>query len=160
MKRATFINFTKEPFTVHWDGRAKTVEPGEKLENLNEAVAKVFAKHLANKVLLEQGHERAMSPKKPKEVSRFMEVFNKAFIPEGSGQEYDSKTGLPMDDQDRRSPEQISMEEPSMNIHTTEQKPKVSADPYDANAQDPVGPGGKPQVIGEIEEEVFEGKEE
>lgn len=162
MKRATFINFTDKPFTVHWDGRATEVPAGEKLEGLNENVARVFAKHLANKVLLEQDQERSMSPKKPEQDAKFMKVFNKAFIEEGSGREFDAVTGLPIKEgQHKKSPDQISMEQPSMNIHTVEQKKQANADPYDANAQEPVGPGGKPQVVGEIvaDEDTFEGKE-
>jgi len=155
MKYATFHNFTSKPFTGYWNGKAYTFQPGAKKMHLNENLARHFAKHLANQVLTESGKETFTSPKRPLDVPEFMEVFNKAFILEGHGEEVDSETGLPVDEVNGRMPDQ-----PSMNIRTA---PRVPVDPYDANANQAVGPGGAPQIIGsategEDDEDSFEGK--
>jgi hypothetical protein len=141
MKYATFYNYTNEPFTGYWNGKAYTFKPGQKKEHLNEGIASHFAKHLANEVLTKSGKETYTSPKKPQDVPVFMEVFNKAFIPEGSGEELDPETGLASDEQ--------KINQPSMDINVI---PRKVIDPYDAKSQPAVGPGSKPQVIGEIDD--------
>lgn len=158
MRYATFFNFTSKPFTGYWNGKPYTFQPGAKKIHLNEEIARHFAKHLSNQVLTENGKETFTSPKKPLEVPEFMEVFNKAFILEGHGEEVDAETGLPVDEVNGRSSE---LDQPSMNIRTS---PRQPIDPYDANANQTTGPGAQPQVIGGgdagDDEESFEGKGE
>jgi len=79
MKTALFFNFTSEPFTGYWDGKGKTFKPGQKAY-MPEFLARHYAKHLANKVLLSEGKENSTSPKFPEQVPDFMEIFNKACI--------------------------------------------------------------------------------
>lgn len=88
MKTALFFNFTSNPFTGYWDGKPKTFKPGEKVY-MPEYLAKHYAKHLTNKVLLEQGKETATSPKFPEQVPQFMEIFNQACILEDESEEQD-----------------------------------------------------------------------
>ena len=82
MKSALFVNFTLNSFTGHWDGKPQTFAPGQKV-SMPEYLARHFAKHLANKVLLESknvNNESYTSPKNPEQVPAFMELFNKACI--------------------------------------------------------------------------------
>lgn len=79
MKTALFFNFTDKPFTGYWDGKPKTFKPGTKVY-MPQYLAEHYAKHLTNKVLLEQGKETSTSPKFPKQVPEFMNVFKKACI--------------------------------------------------------------------------------
>ena len=81
MKQALFYNFTSKPFIGYWDGKAKTFAPGAK-QYMEEWRARHYAKHLTNKVLLEQGKENSTSPKFPEQVPDFMEIFNKCCIVE------------------------------------------------------------------------------
>lgn len=74
-----FFNFTSKPFTGYWNGKPKTFKPDEK-KYMPEYLARHFAKHLTNQVLIEAGKETSTSPKFPEQVPEFMEVFNKAFI--------------------------------------------------------------------------------
>lgn len=154
MRYATFLNFTGKPFTAYWNGRPYTFQPGQKKEHLNESIAEHFAKHLANQVLTEKGKEQYCSPKRPADVPQFMEVFNKAFIIESDGQEFDAETGLSIDGNGRQEqPDEIGMNvrvKPAIPIGRT-------IDPYDANSQTQLGPDEKPQIIGTAEEDAFEG---
>ena len=77
-RTAMFFNFTKKPFTGYWNGKPKTFNPGEK-KFMPEYLARHFAKHLTNQVLIDAGKETSTSPKFPEQVPEFMEVFNKAF---------------------------------------------------------------------------------
>jgi hypothetical protein len=160
MRYATFINFTTSDFVAYWNGRPYNFKPGQKKEHLNEAIARHFAKHLANQVLQDGSivdGEKYTSPKKPDEVPKFMEIFNKAFKIEGEGGEVDAETGLPIGNQDSGAG-QPDQDEPSMSIQT---KTRKVIDPYDATSQkEVVGPGTTPQVVGELsgdEEDNFEG---
>ncbi len=81
MKIALFHNFTEETFVCSWDGKKHTFKPGQK-KYMQEYLARHFAKHLTNQVLIENGKENYTSPKKPEEVPQFMEIFNKAFFME------------------------------------------------------------------------------
>lgn len=77
MKTAIFHNFTKEPFVGYWDGKKRTFAPGaQKL--LPAYLAEHYATHLTNKVLIERGDITSTSPKKPDQVPKFMELFEKA----------------------------------------------------------------------------------
>lgn len=127
-----FHNFTDKPFTGYWNGRAYTFKPGTK-KYYDRLIARHFAKHLTNQVLIEQGKERATSPKKPDEVPEFMNIFHKAFLVEEVSPEDDLDIGPGVDP-----------DEPSMNIRT---QPRQTVDPYDASAAPQAGPAGPPQVI-------------
>lgn len=78
MRIAFFTNFSDEPFTGYWNGKPRTFKPGE-TKPLPDYLAQHYAKHLTNRELLKKGKETATSPKKPKDVPDFMELFNKAF---------------------------------------------------------------------------------
>lgn len=81
MKTALFTNFSTTPFTGYWNGRGKTFAPGQS-SYMPDYLAAHFAKHLTNRELLAKGLERSTSPKKPEEVSEFMELFNQAYTPD------------------------------------------------------------------------------
>lgn len=89
MKTALFINFTSEPFTGYWNGKAKVFAAGQSVY-MPDYLAKHFAKHLANRELLKMGKERDTSPKIKIRADgteyydnlSFMEVFDQAYKPE------------------------------------------------------------------------------
>jgi len=81
MKSAQFTNFSTETFTGYWDGKAKMFAPGKSMY-MGDYLAQHFAKHLTNRELLKLGKERSTSPKRPNDVPEFMELFNKAYLPE------------------------------------------------------------------------------
>jgi hypothetical protein len=124
MTNATFFNWSDEAFTGYWDGKPKTFAPGAK-QLMPAWLAEHFAKHLTNRELLKQGKDTATSPKFPEQVPAFMELFNKAFIPdaasagEGSIDEIISSA---------------SVEEPSMNITSKDQTPIQTGSPAAAQA--------------------------
>lgn len=93
MKQALFFNFTNKPFTGYWDGKPTTFKAGEK-KYMEEWRARHFAKHLTNKVLLEQGKESATSPKFPEQVPDFINIFNKACIVEPDQEENQDESDL------------------------------------------------------------------
>ncbi len=87
MKTAFFTNFLDKPFTFKWSGKPRTFKAGE-TKLMEESLARHFAKHLTNMVLLERksdgslvipGGENYTSPKFPEQVPQFMDIFNKAF---------------------------------------------------------------------------------
>ncbi len=80
-RQALFFNFTNKEFIGYWDGKAKRFAPGAK-QYMEEWRARHYAKHLTNKVLLEQGKENSTSPKFPEQVPDFINLFNKACIVE------------------------------------------------------------------------------
>ena len=90
MKTALFTNFSNEEFTGFWNGKGKKFAPGQSVY-MPDYLAKHFAKHLTNRELLKKGLERDTSPKikvKPDgteyiENVNFMELFNKAYTPDG-----------------------------------------------------------------------------
>jgi hypothetical protein len=88
MKTALFFNWTNKPFTGYWDGKPKTIKAGQK-EYMPEYLARHFAKHLTNFVLIEKGMDNYTSPKFPEQVPAFMDLFNKAFILEDDAAEQD-----------------------------------------------------------------------
>ena len=91
--QALFFNFTDKPFIGYWDGKAKTFAPGAK-QYMEEWRARHYAKHLTNQVLLEEGKENSTSPKFPKQVPEFMEIFNKACIIEENQPEDQDESDL------------------------------------------------------------------
>lgn len=95
MKTALFVNFSTEAFTGSWDGRTKTFEPGQQLY-MPDYLARHLALGLTNRELIKLGKERATSPKFPEQVPDFMELFNKACIPEPDEEEIfgEDKNGL------------------------------------------------------------------
>lgn len=111
--QALFFNFTDKPFIGYWDGKAKTFKPGAK-QYMEEWRARHYAKHLTNKVLLEQGKENSTSPKFPEQVPDFMNIFNKACIIE-KNQDEDQDSGDLIDKQ----------HEATMNVPAPKSKGKV-----------------------------------
>lgn len=91
MKVALFHNFTDKLFTGYWNGKAKTFKPGSQ-RYLPDYLARHYAKHLTNQVLLEEGKETMTSPKFPDQVPDFMAIFNKIYIPqEGDDEDSDEE---------------------------------------------------------------------
>ena len=90
MKTALFTNFTDKEFIGHWDGKPRPYPPG-KSEYMPDYIAKHFAKHLTNQALINLGQEQKVSPRKPEDVPEFMELFNKAYIPDETADEIGSK---------------------------------------------------------------------
>jgi len=92
MKTALFTNFTDQDFVGYWDGKPKRFTPGQTLY-MPDYLAQHFAKHLANRELLRKDAngnliypdgEKMTSPKFPEQVPMFMDLFNKAYIPDES----------------------------------------------------------------------------
>lgn len=136
-QNATFHNFTSEPFTGYWNGKPKTFRPGERV-HMSAPLAEHFAKHLTNKVLMGMGgiNETYTSPKNPAQVPVFMDIFRKAFIPDGKQVEEGS-----VDDEISKSVE------PSMDIEVKKPE-RIDQGPAAALAEeDAVGPGSEPQII-------------
>lgn len=79
MTTALFHNFTDKEFIGHWNGKAKRFAPGAK-KYMEAYLAEHFAKHLTNKILIDRGDFQYTSPKKPEQVPKFMDLFNKACI--------------------------------------------------------------------------------
>lgn len=133
-QNATFHNFTSEPFTGYWNGKPKTFRPGEQV-HMSAPLAEHFAKHLTNKVLMGMGgiNETYTSPKNPGQVPVFMDIFRKAFIPDGKQVEEGS-----VDDVIAASVQ------PSMDI---EVKKPETIDQGPAAALAAEGPGDEPQII-------------
>lgn len=136
-QNATFHNFDSEPFTGYWNGKPKTFRPGEKV-HMSSPLAEHFAKHLTNKILMRLGgkYETYTSPKNPGQVPEFMDIFRKAFIPDGKQVEEGS-----VDDEIAKSVE------PSMDIEV--KKPEtIDQGPAAAlAAEDAAGPGEEAQII-------------
>ena len=86
MKVAKFVNFTSHEFVVYWNGKAKKFAPGQS-RYMEDGIVQHHAKHLTNKVLLEKGKEMMTSPKDPKQVPDFMELFNQAYIPQDDSED-------------------------------------------------------------------------
>lgn len=90
MKTALFVNFTDREFIGYCDGKGKKFLPGQSLY-MPDYLAKHFAKHLVNRELLRTdsngnyihpGGDKMTSPKFPEQAPVFMELFNKAYIPD------------------------------------------------------------------------------
>ncbi len=146
-KTALFTNFTDKEFIGYWDGKPKKFAPGQSLY-MPDYLAKHFAKHLTNRELLRvdtQGNalhkngEKMTSPKFPEQVPVFMELFNKAYIPDDTEESTEVKSELDM-----------QIEVTNRNIENTKSSDK----------QDPT----QPQVIippdfeDNDDEESFKGK--
>ena len=137
MTNATFHNFTSEAFVGYWDGKPKTFQPGERV-HMPAYLAEHFAKHLTNKELIRKGakYETYTSPKNPGQVPEFMDIFRKAFIPDGKPIEAGS-----VDDEIAKATI------PSMDIQV-EKPQRIDQGPAAALAEeDAVGPGDAPQII-------------
>jgi len=137
--RYVFHNFTEAPFTGYWNGKPYTFKSGAK-QAYPHLIARHFAKHLTNQVLTDSKKEEYTSPKKPDQVPVFMDIFHKAFIVEEIAVE---------DNLEIREGDEYSNDEPSMNVKPI---PRQPIDQFDANATPQTGPGGKPQVIGKVED--------
>lgn len=148
MQNATFHNFSIEAFTGYWNGKPKTFKAGERVY-MPAYLAEHFAKHLANRELIRIGKETYTSPKFPRQVPIFMEMFNKAFIADGvveGGNEIDSEIAR-------------AKAEPSMNVEVKKpanidegpaaaQKALADKSPEkELDTDNPTGPGKEAQVI-------------
>lgn len=96
MRNAIFRNFTDKPFVGYWNGRPRTFKPGSETF-MEEGLARHFAKHLANHVLLTEPdrekrkkNESYTSPKNPEQVPAFYELFSKAFELDAAEEEMDA----------------------------------------------------------------------
>ncbi len=143
MKSALFTNFSTQEFVGYWDGKGKKFGPGQSLY-MPEYLARHFAKHLANRELLEgaktnPGLERCTSPKRPDDVPEFMALFNRAFTPDET--EIDLTGG--------KDPVEIQMEVANRN------RPQMNAAPEAEEV-----PTGASMVIQTPadDEDAFEGK--
>ncbi len=117
MKLALFHNFTDKSFTGYWDGKPKTFKAGEK-KMLPLYLAEHYAKHLVNSVLISQGQYNATSPKKPREVPLFWDLFQKACIIQDDENEVS-------EDEAVAQAESKKEETPSMNIKTKSREPQI-----------------------------------
>lgn len=79
MKTALFVNIDSKSFTGYWNGKPRTFKPGESAP-LPEYLARHFAKHLTNSILIGKGLEKSTSPKFPEQVPQFMEVFKQCCL--------------------------------------------------------------------------------
>lgn len=178
MANATFHNFSDEPFTGYWNGKPKTFKAGERVY-MPGYLAEHFAKHLTNRELIKQGKETYTSPKFPIQVPLFMELFNKAFIPDAPKKgesEIDSEIaranaerGVPSMNIEVKKPEPVEQGPAAAQAAMANAKapeeleiPETGdADQFDANAAPQFGPGKASTVIGSAEgddeESSFEG---
>jgi len=78
-KTALFHNFTTKDFVGYWDGKAKRFPAGSK-KYMPDYLAMHYAKHLTNSILIEKGEFTSTSPKSPKDVPLFKELFDRACI--------------------------------------------------------------------------------
>lgn len=116
MKTALFFNFTDKPFTGYWDGKPKTFKPGDKVY-MPQYLAEHYAKHLTNKVLLEEGKETSTSPKYPEQVPQFMEIFNKACIVEDETEDQDeAQLATDVTNRNHTAPKTSTDNEPSQLV--------------------------------------------
>ena len=152
---ATFHNFSSESFTGYWDGRPKTFKAGDRVY-MPAYLAEHFAKHLANRELIRAGKESYTSPKFPRQVPQFMEVFNKAFIPEAAVEGEDAldreiasaraSKGEPSMNINVKKPENIDEGPAAAQAVLAERQAPEELDIHDAHTQT-TGPGREPQVI-------------
>lgn len=165
MKTALFTNFTDTEFVGYWDGKAKKFPPGSSVY-MPDYLARHFAKHLTNRELLrtdEAGNlvykdgDKMTSPKKPEDVPQFMELFNKAFMPDEMDELGDKKDDIDTLISVANKNRGKTVE--STNVATPSDNPRASRPPVPATEQDP----NEPQYINgpeddEDDEESFEGK--
>ena len=112
MKTALFTNFTDKEFIGYWDGKARKFTPGES-KYMPDYLAQHFARHLTNRVLIEKGLERATSPKFPEQIPEYMQIFNKAYIPDTSEELGENKkTELDIDIEVANKNKEIPQEKP------------------------------------------------
>lgn len=78
MKTALFKNITNKPFIGFWDGKGKKYEGGA-TKLLPEYLARHYATHLTNQILIEKKEYTSTSPKFPEQVPKFMEIFNQCY---------------------------------------------------------------------------------
>lgn len=127
-RQALFFNFTEKPFTGYWDGKAKTFKPGAK-QYMEEWRARHYAKHLTNKVLLEQGKENSTSPKFPEQVPDFINLFNKAcIIEEDQDENQDASDLIDKQHEERNVPASKSKKVPTV---VDKEEPQIIKSPDD-----------------------------
>lgn len=117
-KSAIFHNFTTKKFIGYWNGKPKEFLPGQRA-SMPEGLARHFAKHLTNEILLTSGKpadENYTSPKFPEQVPRFMEIFSKCFQLENDSEDIDLQVQM-LDE---------TKKEPSMNIDVVHPEPVLN----------------------------------
>lgn len=126
-RTALFFNFTNKEFIGYWDGKPHKFAAGQK-KYLPEWLARHFAKHLTNQVLIETGKENYTSPKKPEQVPQFMEVFNKAFFLEPD-QEDQSDLDNEIDIANRNQPSSFLPPSPKPKTQVDNKEPQTVLPP-------------------------------
>ncbi|OGM06046.1 hypothetical protein A2125_01495 [Candidatus Woesebacteria bacterium GWB1_43_5] len=176
MKTALFVNFTNQEFIGYWDGKGRTYPPGAS-EYMPDYLAQHYAKHLTNRELLRttldgtlihKGGDKMTSPKKPEDTPLFMELFNKAYIPDDIddiGNKRDDLDSL-IGSANKNRADKIAKVEAKIKDAPPISSPRQAKPQEDENfakpkGQDPIGP----QVVlpadwNEIDEEEgsFQGK--
>ena len=122
MKNVTFVNISNKPFTSYYDGKPNTFKAGQSLM-MPDYLAKHFAKHLTNQILLERGHETHTSPKFPEQVPLFWALYKQIYI-------------------DNDAPEKTEAE---AQIEAANNVPSTSVPA--------TGPGKEAQIIGSVDDE-------
>lgn len=168
MKTALFVNFTEETFTGYWDGKPKKFEPGQSVY-MPDYLANHFAKHLVNRELLRKDRsgnllypdgEKFTSPKKPEDAPLFMELFNKAYIPddeEDMGSTNDDIDALiKVANKNRKNPQQPTSS--NSPVLSDQEKPKPSTNQNPNEPQIIVSPDFDDDDEDDDAEESFKGK--
>lgn len=122
MKNVTFINISNKPFTGYYDGKPHTFKAGQSLM-MPDYLAKHFAKHLTNQILLERGKETATSPKFPDQVPDFKNLFDQIYIDNDAPEKTEAEAQI-----------EAANNVPSMSVPVT-------------------GPGKEAQIIGSVDDE-------
>jgi len=153
---ALFTNFSNEEYTGYYDGKPRTFAPGESLY-MPDYLARHYAKHLVNRELLRRlpdgrpvypDGEKMTSPKFPKQVPLFMELFNKAYVIDGSDELGQGETS-------NDAEEAVIASVNKNKTRTSTRKPKAKAESKKQNPDEP-------QIVVpadfDEDEEEFEGK--
>lgn len=165
MKTALFNNFTDTEFIGYWDGKGKKFAPGVSVY-MPDYLARHFAKHLVNRELLRtdaagnliyKDGDKMTSPKKPEDVPIYMELFNKAFIPDDMEEMGDKKDDI--DTLISVANKNRGKTVDTQNVAGQNENARVARPSAPSTEQDP----NEPQYIegptdDEDEEDSFEGK--
>ena len=170
MKIAFFNNITDKEFVGYWNKKAYKFASGEK-RPMPLYLAEHFGKHLTNQILTSQGKELYCSPKKPREVAEFWNLFTQICLVEDNAQEMDdaemqmamasqiTKQSQPSSNIDVKPSQMIN---PLGITESRQPSSREEEDKFDAHAHQNFGPGTESQVIGEDadDSEEFETGEE
>lgn len=131
-RTALFHNFSDKPFTGYWNGKGRTFKPGDR-KYMPKYLAEHYAKHLVNSVLIAQGKETSVSPKKPEQVPAFMELFNQAFIleDEDNGEQDKAENQSQLAEREHRSRTENTKETKAKSADTDEEFENIPGDDAD-----------------------------